>query len=166
MFSTCWGSIVTQANRMRQVFDGHGLAGKPMFDTEGSWGQSNVTDPDTQAAWLARWYLLQAGLLVADNLQFVAWYTWGGGPSQKWGTIESDSRATDLGLAALAYNQIYEWLVGATIAQPCSAASDSTWTCNLTRPDGYVAKAVWNTAGSWTSRPTTGPSCPKLQYRS
>ena len=59
-----YGSIVTKATMLRQVFDQHGLAGKPMFDTEGSWGDGNVTDPDTQAAWLARWYLLQAGFVL------------------------------------------------------------------------------------------------------
>ena len=60
-FTTCSGSIVTKTTLMRQTFDQHGLAGKPMFDTEGSWGDGTVTDPDTQAAWLARWYLLQGG---------------------------------------------------------------------------------------------------------
>src|SRR5882762_7592968 len=91
---------------------------------ESSWGENNVTGPDTQKAWLARLYLLQAGLLVADNLQYVALCTWGGGPSQKWGAIESESQSTNLELAALAYNQIYERLIGAPIAQPCSVAPD------------------------------------------
>jgi hypothetical protein len=76
-YTTCYGSIVTKTTMMRQVFDLHGLAGKPMFDTEGSWGDGTVTDPDTQAAWLARWYLLQAGLRSSDNLQMAAWFTWG-----------------------------------------------------------------------------------------
>jgi hypothetical protein len=68
-YTTCYGSIVTKATMMRQVFDLHGLAGKPMFNTEGSWGDGTITGPDTQAAWLARWYLLQAGLRSSDNLQ-------------------------------------------------------------------------------------------------
>ena len=57
---------------MRAVFDQYGLAGKPMFQTEGSWGKGNVTDPDTQTAWVARSMLLQAGLRSTLNLQLGA----------------------------------------------------------------------------------------------
>ena len=61
-FVNCYGSIVTKATQMRAVFDQNGLAGKPMFQTEGSWGNQTVTDPDTQIAWVTRYTLLQAGL--------------------------------------------------------------------------------------------------------
>jgi hypothetical protein len=37
-----------------------------MFDTEGSWGKGNVTDPDSRVAWLARWYQLQAGFVGSE----------------------------------------------------------------------------------------------------
>ena len=140
------GSIVTKTNLMRQVFDQHGLAGKPMFDTEGSWGSDNVTDPDTQTAWLARWYLLQAGLRSTDNLQMVAWFAWGRPKTFPWGMIENNSFAPTQ--AGIAFNQVYSWLVGATMNQPCSSTSDGTWTCSLTQPGGYSALAIWNTQGS------------------
>ena len=39
---------------------------------------------------------------------------------------------------------------------PCSGDSNGTWTCPLTRPGGYVAKAVWNTKGSATYAPGPG----------
>jgi phospholipase C len=151
-FTTCYGSIVTKATLMRQVFDQHGLAGKPMFDTEGSWGNGTVTDPDTQAAWLARWYLLQVGLRSTDNLQMAAWFTWGDPSTFHWGTIETDAGAPTQ--AGIAFNQVYSWLVGAAINQPCSSAADGTWTCSLTRPDGYRALAVWNTQGSKSYTPS------------
>jgi hypothetical protein len=48
----------------------------PMYNTEGSWGNENVTDPHLQAAWLARWYLLQAGISATTNLQTAHWYAW------------------------------------------------------------------------------------------
>jgi hypothetical protein len=141
-FMGCAGSIVTKTTLMRQVFDEHGLAGKPMFDTEGSWGEGNVTDQDTQAAWLARWYLLQAGLRSTNNLQIVAWFTWGRPKTFLWGMIENDSFAPTL--AGIAFNQVVSWLVGTTINQPCSSTSDGIWTCSLSRPGGYGALAIWN----------------------
>lgn len=143
--SACYGSILTKVSAMRKVFDQHRLAGKPMFDTEGSWGKANLTDPDVQTAWLARWYLLQAGLRSTANLQMVAWFAWDGTVFD-WGSIEDSSGAPTQ--AAIAFNQVYYWLVGATIRQPWSSAADGTWICSLTRPGGYSALAVWNPQGS------------------
>jgi uncharacterized protein (TIGR03437 family) len=152
--TTCFGSIVTKANTMRQVFDQHGLKGKPMYDTEGSWGDGNITDPDVQSAWLARWYLLQAGLRTTDNLQLAAWYAWGGGPTQTWGDIETASLTPTA--AAIAYNQVYTWLTGASIPQPCAGGSDGTWTCVVQRSGGYNGLAVWNTQGNVAYMPAAG----------
>jgi hypothetical protein len=146
--SNCYGSVVSRTNAMRSLLDAHGLAGKPMYDTEGSWGDGNVTDPDTQTAWLARWYLLQASLASADDLHSVHWYSWGNGT---WGNIETTSRQPTA--AGIAYNQVFQWLVGATFSTSCSSDSNSTWTCGLTRSGGYQAQAVWNTNGTATYNP-------------
>jgi len=143
----CYGSILTKVHTMRAVFDANGMAGKPMFDTEGSWGvTTNVPDPQAQSAWLARWYLLQASSYASDNLQRVYWYAWGqGGASNGWGTIDDAAEApTDAGLA---YNQVYTWLVGATMTGPCTADPNGLWTCPLSRSGGYQAVVVWSTAG-------------------
>jgi uncharacterized protein (TIGR03437 family) len=150
-FDTCFGSIITKATTMRQVFDDNGMAGKPMYQTEGSWGNGTVTDPDVQVAWLARWLLLQAGMSSTLNLRATAWYAWGGGARQTWGDIETDAGAPTA--AAQAYTQVFNWAAGATIAQPCASAPGGTWTCALTRPGGYKGIAVWNTAGSATYLP-------------
>jgi hypothetical protein len=54
--------------------------------------------------------------------------------------------------AGLAFNEVYKWLVGATIAKPCSFRGQDTkhgiWTCNLTRDGGYQGLAIWNTEGN------------------
>jgi hypothetical protein len=52
--------------------------------------------------------------------------------------------------AAKAYQEVYNWMVGATMSGPCAMAPNSTWTCDLTRPGGYEAQAVWNTLGTTT----------------
>lgn len=155
---TCYGAISSIAVGMRAVFDQYGLAGKPMLQTEGSWGDGAVTDSGTQAAWLARYILLQAGLRASFNLQMAAWFAWAG-PSVGWGTITNSSMQPTA--AGLAYNQLYNWLVGASITQPCSGIANGTWTCNFTRPGGYVAQAVWNTQGYIDYTPGLGYT----QYR-
>lgn len=146
----CFGSIITKVKTMRAVFDRNGLAGKPMFDTEGSWGNANIADPDAQSAWLARWYLLQAGLSEGANLQSVEWYTWGGGARQisrqTWGDIETNSdQPTQAGVA---YDQVSQWVVGATLSTPCSVDTHSIWTCRLVRPGNYQALAIWKFSGT------------------
>ncbi len=147
-FLNCYGSVITRTNAFRALYDAHGLAGKPILVTEGSWGNNNVTDPDTQTAWLARWYVLQASLASQDNVQSVHWFAWGGGT---WGNIETVSKTPTP--AGLAYSQVYQWLVGASFGTPCSSDSNATWTCGLTRTGGYQAQAVWNTGGAATYNP-------------
>ena len=152
-FVGCHGSIITIATQMRAVFDQNGLSGKPFFQTEGSWGNMTVTDPDTQVQWVARYNLLQAGLRSTLNLQMAAWFTWAD-PSFGWGNIADASlNPTPAGVA---YNQVYNWVVGSAIAQPCSGAANGTWTCTLTRAGGYTAQAVWNTQGSIAYSPGPG----------
>jgi hypothetical protein len=47
--------------------------------------------------------------------------------------------------AITAYKQIRNWMVGAVMTSPCSP-SGTVWNCTFTRPGGYHAVAVWNTA--------------------
>ena len=150
---SCWGSIATKATQMRAVFDQYGLPGRPMYQTEGSWGNNTVTDSNTQIAWITRYTLLQAGLRATLNLQLAAWFAWAP-PAFGWGSIEDASGNPTA--AGAAYREVYHWLAGATLAQPCSGAADGTWTCSLTRPGGTIAKAVWNTKGSTAFTPGSG----------
>lgn len=159
-FVNCSGSIISKVTQMREVFDQNGLAGKPIYQTEGSWGDAQLTgETDTQVAWLSRWYLLQAGLRASANLQMAAWFSWGGVPSFTWGTIETAAQQPTA--AALAYTQVFNWLAGANLNQPCANTADGTWICLLTRTGGYTAEAVWNTKGSVPYRPAPGYT----QYR-
>ena len=150
---SCWGSIATKATQMRAVFDQNGLSGKPMYQTEGSWGNGTVTDSNAQIAWITRYTLLQGGLHSPLNLQLAAWFAWAP-PAFGWGSIEDASGNPTA--AGAAYREVYHWLAGATMAQPCSGAADGTWTCSLTRPGGSIAKAVWNTKGSTAYTPGSG----------
>ena len=137
---TGWGSITTLSTKLRATLDSWGMAGKPMLETEGGWGVAAL-DVTTQSAWLARYILLCAGQRALLSLQTVGWFSWSGPGGN---LANANGQPTTAGLA---YTQLYNWLVGASISKPCSSVADGTWTCSFTRPGGYVAKAVWNTQG-------------------
>jgi hypothetical protein len=127
----------------------------PIWDTEGSWGDVmesgwNITDPGQQAAWVARSYLLH----WSNGVSVFDWYSWDGYP---WGalwypTTPPSGLSSGINEAGVAYGQIYNWMVGATMSAPCSA-SGTVWSCGLTKPGSSQALAVWNTAGSASYTP-------------
>jgi len=140
--------------QMKTVETKYGIADKPLWDTEGSWGNTSsgaITDMNLREAFVARAYLLHWSVGIPRYY----WYAW---DDPHWGTLEGTSAAT-------AYQQIYNWMNGATMAQPCSmngaSAYSAIYTCNLTRSGGYQAQAVWNTNGNSTY---TAPS-QYVQYR-
>jgi hypothetical protein len=148
--SACFGSIITKETGFRQVFDQNGLSGKPMFDTEGSWGMnSNLPDSNEQVAWVARWFILQADYY--PSITQASWYAWGY-PSDS-GQLESSTGAPNQ--AGTAYNQVYNWLVGASFSSQCASDSNSTWTCPITRSGGYQGLIVWNTNGNFSYSPAS-----------
>lgn len=145
----CFGSIISKETGFRQVFDQNGLSGKPMLDTEGSWGvTANLPDPNQEAAWVAQWYILQADYY--PNITQAAWYAWGSS-----GSGELVSSSGTLNPAGVAYNQVYKWLVGATFGSQCASDSSNTWTCPITRSGGYQGLIVWNENGNFSYSPAS-----------
>ncbi len=131
---------------LKGIVSKHGLSSKPIWDSEGSWGGPNVlTDQQAQIAFVARFYLLHQAL----GIQRFYWYSWddnGDGPGGVgWGTLFNPNTHTALP-AAGAYQQIYNWMVGATMTAPC-AVSNSVWTCGLTTAAGGATLAVWSPGG-------------------
>jgi hypothetical protein len=127
---------------MKSVMAKHGLANKPLWDTEGSWGNEAtgaITDPDLQTSFLARYCLIH----WSRGVTRFYWYVWDN-PStgNGWGgLLDNNGNPTQ---AAIAYQQVYTWMVGATMTQACTMAPDFTWTCAFGRPGGYRALAIWN----------------------
>jgi Cellulase (glycosyl hydrolase family 5) len=130
---------------MKAVMAKYGLSQKPLWDTEGSWGDTNssaITDPDLQAAFVARDYLLH----WSNGITRFYWYAWDGGTfGALWDRVNG-THAT-----AIAYQEVYSWMVGARMVGPCSMNGgtiySATYTCDLVRDGGYRARAVWNTDG-------------------
>jgi hypothetical protein len=124
---------------------------KPMFDTEGSWGGVKtkgeaVTDPDQQASFLARYYLIQMSKGVAK----LYWWNWDISTEAEF----YDANTNALTPAASAYIEIVRWTNGGTaIVQPCRA-NGTVWTCTLNPTDDAPAEAIWD-----TSQTCSGGTC-------
>jgi uncharacterized protein (TIGR03437 family) len=128
--------IATTVHDWLSLLSSQALSSLPLWDTEGSWGQStNLPDPDEQVAFLGRYYLLQS-----SGVSRFYWYSY----NTTYGTLEANNVLTKAGVA---YGFVYQWLVGATVANACeSSGGSSIWTCSFTRPGGYKALAVWDSS--------------------
>jgi hypothetical protein len=131
------------------IWQKYGMQDKPIWDSEGSWSSESagaITDHDLQSAYVARDYLLHWSSRIVRHY----WYGWEDNDGG-WGFF-LNHRTQILRPAASAYAQVYDWMVGATMPEPCSyTGSDvynAVYTCRLTRPNGYQALAVWDTRGA------------------
>lgn len=145
--------LMKQIDTMREVFDHSGLAGKPIYVTEGGYRTSReLSDPNQQVAYVARWFVL----LASKGIVRAYWHAW---DDNKWGTMwDPDRGVLPTGMA---YEETYNWLVGATLSGPCKIATGGVWTCSLTRPNDYQGLVTWVTDGT---RPYT-PAKEYTQYR-
>ncbi len=133
-------SIAGWISTYRSYLTQYGAGGRPIWDTEYSWGlNSDLPNADNQAAFLARSYLLQ----WSSQVSRLYWYAY---DNSSWGTLRlaNSGNPGKLTKAAQAYQAVYSWIVGATLAAPCSEASGGTWSCAFSRPGGYQALVVWN----------------------
>jgi hypothetical protein len=147
-------TIVGFVSSIKAVLALHGLAGKPIWDTEGGWRPQDANfelDPRS-AGYVAREFFI----LNSNSVARLYWYSW----SNKlgWGTMWTQTGG--INAAGVAYGQVYNWLVGAVMS-PCVEGVDLVWTCVLTRAGGFQGLIVWNSAG--TIRSYTPPSLYK-QY--
>ena len=136
-------TILDTVSAIRASMARHGIAALPIFDSEGSWGKPEECNPPDQTAYLARHYLLHASAGVDRYI----WYSY---DNEITGTLWSESGG--LSEAGKAYGELYNWMVGATLGQPCAASGD-TWTCGFNRSNGYWALAVWKASGNGSYSP-------------
>lgn len=150
--------VNTVVDDINGILGQFGETGKPWFNTEGGWSQAqdeNFTDQDRQAAFLARYYLLQASL----GIDRAYWYRWDSGQTYSGSLWTPSGGATP---AATAYGEVYKWIVGATLTSACTP-SGNIWSCEFSRSNGYKAIAVWDVSqdcsnGSCTTTAFTVPS--------
>ncbi len=151
-------SIATVASKLISILTTNGLISKPLFDTEASWAtDKDITNPDEQAAFVGSFYLLHW-----PQVSRLYWYAY---DNQSHGTLY-DLTTRQLNAGGVAYQQVYNWMVGATVSA-CSASNGSVYTCAITRNNGaYQALAVWDSSQSCASGCTTSNYTPPSGYLS
>ncbi len=159
----CNGSIQAITNSYFTIVQQNFAPGTvpPLFNTEGGFETAGVTDIDQRAAWIAQFYILQAGLFNADHLQWVSWFTWGYATSPGVpGQIETSTHTPDAG--GIAYNQVFDWLYAHSFSAPCSQTG-TIWTCPVAGTSGYQAEITWDDSatcsnGTCTTTPQPAPA--------
>ncbi|MGA9966385.1 MAG: hypothetical protein WBQ10_14395 [Terriglobales bacterium] len=125
-------NIVPLLSELKQTLQQFGLSSKPIWDSEGSWGPTGEgQDPPAD---ISRLLILQA----AEGISRVMWYSW---DNRKLGNLWNQEEGVKP--AAKAYEQLEDWLIGATFDHPCEE-KEGTWTCDLHKGDaGSRARIVW-----------------------
>jgi len=131
---------------IRQMMATYGQQNKRLWATEGGWGRNtDLPDPDQQAAFVARSYLLLRSL----GVKRFYWYRW---DNSDWGTLWDS--VNGIHPAGVAYREVATWMVGSILTSACAQDSSGTWNCGFTLPNGSPAVAVW----SLTNQTFTAPA--------
>jgi len=145
--------IVPLVENLKAVLVAYGQDTKPLWCTEGSWGDTSgngFTDPDLRAAFVARHYLLQA----SEGVLRYYWFAWDNQVDGLW-----DYTTGTINDSGTAYQEVENWIVGATPSGQCTAVG-TLWTCSYARSGGFQAQAMWDTSQSCSNGSCTTLSIP------
>jgi hypothetical protein len=121
------------------------LTAMQLWSGEGGWGfDTSLPDPDLQQAFLVRYYLLG----WSSGISQMSWYEF---ENNTWGTLYAPQTHGTLTQAGLAYQQVYGWMTGNSLTQPCTGPTypaQGVWTCALIKPDGTHMLVVWDSSQS------------------
>ncbi|WP_348261024.1 glycosyl hydrolase [Telmatobacter sp. DSM 110680] len=134
--------LAEQILALRKVLAKHSLARMPIWNTEGGWGKdAQLPDQNAQAAFIAKWYLIN----FTSGIARAYWYQW---DNSDWGTLWRDgSGITPAGKAA---QQVISWLEGTSAATPCRPlAGSQVWECDLQK-GAKLYRVVWSSSGEST----------------
>ncbi len=120
---------------LRNAMKKYGADEKPIWDTQQGASFGTSASGEDAAAYVARSVILN----WPSGVHRVYWYSWDVRDANSLALTDADSRPT---AAAIAYQQVENWLGGATV-NGCSSDASSTWTCELVR-DGRTTWIVWN----------------------
>jgi hypothetical protein len=137
--------IITLVENVRQVQAKYpALAGKPLWDTEHSFGLETwpfAANDDEQSAWVARHKILSASVGI-ESSNWYLWDGWAGQPHYGWLYNLNDKIIRKPGIA---YNEVHNWLVNADIGTSTITPSsyEGVRQSQLSRPNGYKGLIVW-----------------------
>jgi hypothetical protein len=123
-----------EAGKVATIKAAIGNSTKPIWDTEGNWGNdSGLPNAQLQAAYLARMYLMQWSVSV----QRFYWWQYG---NSEMGTLVTNGTLTSSGTA---YAELNKWIVGSTMTKPCMNTG-TVWTCSFHMANGVQSMIVWD----------------------
>lgn len=145
-------SMLSLMDDVRSIMDEHGLAHKPLWNTETGWWFDKPTATPTFTSWKklkpdeAASYVSRALILGwAIGMRRFYWYSWEHG---NMGLVEVGDYTLNTG--GKAYLRTQEWLEGAAMTN-CTVRQ-GMWGCDLKR-GGVEAMLVWTEEGTqreWT----------------
>lgn len=131
-------AMVESIKAVKSIIGRYNLENKPLWNTEAGWFKPKPFPSDSLgAAYVARSYILN----WAGGVSRFYWYAWDNLKYMSLYMVEPDFKT--LKPAAIAYQEVQKWLVGAKMNY-CQSNSQETWTCQLTRDGDYKAYVVWN----------------------
>lgn len=133
---------------VRKIMTRHGVAYKPLWNTETGWWMENGDGTDSRPAPFTTWkkldleeaasYVSRSLILGwAAGLERFYWFAW---DNHSMGLIEPSTKA--LKPAGQAFARTREWLQG-SVMTGCELA-DGVWICTLNHPAGGKARIVWH----------------------
>jgi hypothetical protein len=123
-----------EAGKVATIKAAIGNSTKPIWDTEGNWGNdSGLPNAQLQAAYLARMYLVQRSV----GVQRFYWWQYG---NSEMGTLVTNGTLTSSGTA---YAELNKWIVGSTMTKPCMN-SGTVWSCGFRMANGTQSMIVWD----------------------
>ena len=111
---------------VKKIMDKHGVGSKPLWNTEAGWLGQELFLPDTQAAYLARAYILN----WSSGVDRFYWFAWENHHGTRIELVGADNAT--LTPAGKAFATLQTWMTGAVLTQ-CAAAQNNVWTCDLER---------------------------------
>lgn len=123
--------------------------GKPLWNGESGYSGAGWTPavgddvdltpyPDQQAAFIARYFLIQWSLGIQSN----SWYQWDNSNFLNSTKVGTNGSYTD---PASAYSTVAKWMVGNTMSSPCAVVSGTLWACTFTNGT-WTGKIFWDTS--------------------
>jgi hypothetical protein len=142
--------IAPLIKNVRNTMLAHGLSGKPLWDTEHSWGDDTWAygdTPENQSKWLSRFVILEAALGINRSY----WYMW---DAFDYGKL-FDRTTLTIREPGKVYKIMYNWLNGNAVS--CTVSSD-IYSCAV-----GASKAIYWHAKGWSSTITVDKKYTKTQ---
>jgi hypothetical protein len=132
-------AMIALIGSVRNTMEKYGLGAKPLWNTEAGWLGPDLLPPDTQAAYLARAFILN----WAAGVERFYWYAWENHHGTEIELVGRDNGTLTPAGTALA--TLETWMTGAVLSRG-SATPKNIWTCDLERGNA-TSHILWSAGG-------------------